>query len=136
MFTRTTAQVDKFYIQNSTKPQMEQLHALLADQFGTSFVDNKSTKGKSKNLHLSGSARQISKAAILIAKIYINPAYRPIDFHRIFLQGLPDDIDEEKLLLFIEGRTGISNKPSITYGEEPGTAMLLYKRPILGNYEE
>ncbi|XP_072026036.1 protein mono-ADP-ribosyltransferase PARP14-like [Amphiura filiformis] len=55
---------------------------------------------------------------------------RPIDNHRILLKGIPEDVTQETLMLYIENRTDIDDQPQIVYGEQPGTIMLCYEQEI------
>ncbi len=57
---------------------------------------------------------------------------RPIDKHRLFLRGIPEDVTQETLLLFIDNRIDLDDEPDIVYGEQPGTAMLYYDEEIPG----
>ena len=57
---------------------------------------------------------------------------RPIDDCSLFLTEIPDGVEHETLMLFIEGRTKIDTDPEVIYGERPGTAMVRYTSPIPG----
>ncbi|XP_072025000.1 protein mono-ADP-ribosyltransferase PARP14-like [Amphiura filiformis] len=71
-------------------------------------------------------SHKLEGLALTVSKKILRPV-RPTDLHRIFLRGLPDGIQEEILMLFLENRTNIPDEPEIVYGERPGTAMLCYE---------
>ena len=69
---------------------------------------------------------------VILVKMKKPRPKRPIDYHQLLLTNIPDGTSEEKLLLFVEGRTKIEEDPEIMYGEIPGTAMLRYSEEIQG----
>ncbi|XP_072025908.1 uncharacterized protein [Amphiura filiformis] len=57
---------------------------------------------------------------------------RPYDPYCLCLTGIPDGMTDEVLTYFIDGRTQKQEDPDISYGEEPGTALLTYPTKIDG----
>ena len=55
---------------------------------------------------------------------------RPVDLRRIFLKEVPEDVDRDSLMIFVENRTGIGEEPSVIFGEKSGTVMLYYDHEI------
>ena len=66
------------------------------------------------------------------------PPPRFKDKRRLFLKGLPDDVQKDTLLLYVENRmskffTDETEIVEIVYGETPGTALLQFAEEIQGS---